>query len=148
MEFSDWLFGTSGAQSAEEANANLQRQREERLKQLRARLDAGTITPVQLEELARLEGNDPSFYSADSYLDAGWDTFQTEAWNNTKNLPGTIAGGAGKALGSINGEFLKGFFKGWANPVTVIGGLILAGVLAWAFLKGPLKGAKVKVIPI
>lgn len=156
MSFSSWLFGTSNAQGAAEAQANLDKLRAARIAQLRPKIEAGTATPAQIEEWKRLTGETATDqFAAEDDLEAGWDTFEEESWENVKALPGNIKSGVGsvtqwvgETVGGASGGLLKGLFKGWANPVTIGLLIVIVVVVGWAFLKGPLKGAKVKFIPI
>ena len=150
----------SNGQSAAEAQANLDRQVKLRTAQLQRKAEKGTATDADWAELRRLTGETPSdFYTAEDNLDAGWNEFEQDAWDNAKSLPGDIANGVkggagwlgetvGGIVGNLGGGAVKGLFKGWANPVTITILIVGAVVVVWAFLHGPLKGAKLKAIPI
>jgi hypothetical protein len=148
------MWGTLQTQA--EAQSNLDRQVARRIAQLREKAAQGTITAAQAEELRRLTGEVPSdFYTAEDAVDAGWDAFEEESREQIKNLPDNVKSGvgsitrwAGETVGGAGGGLFAGLFKGMANKTTVIVGVVIVAVLAWAFLRGPLKGAKVKFIPI
>lgn len=142
-------------QSGPDAQAGIDRLTAARIKQLQAKADAGTITAAQADELAKLTGGNASDYLAADPLDEAWTTFNDTLASEVTNLPATIQNGVGNAAswagqlaGNTGGSLIKGFFKGWANWATL--GLFAVGafVLWWAFTRGPLKGAKLKTIPV
>lgn len=134
-----------------EQRDNYVRMAAKRIAQLERQLAAKKITQAKYDaEMVIVSNAAPA--DADAEF---WDDVWDEVLSNVGELPGkiqsTVASGSnwlGQTAGSISGEFTKGLFKGWANPVSLTVAAVTLAVIVWAFWKGPLRGAKIKTIPL
>lgn len=114
-----------------------------RMAQLQRKLEAGTITAAKYDAEMNIVVNSAPEDANAAYWDVFWDEYEAQL----KKLPtyaGHAAGYVANVVGTAAGGAVSGLFKGFANPTTIVLAVVVVVVVGWAFLKGPLKGTKVK----
>jgi hypothetical protein len=134
MAWSD-IFLPSGAQTQDEAQANLDKQKAQYDAALQRRQDAGTITPEDLSKdqsyEAGLSLDSQNAAAAQGLLEGAQEGFQ-----NVLNAPGKAVGFIGDSSGTLLGGILKNI-PWWAY---LGAGLVVFFYLGGGFLlKGSLK---------
>jgi len=126
-------MGVQNQPTPEEVQATLDAQKAAIIRELEKLESLGDITDEQQLRLDNLRGRaSGSRWVADATDAAGWEQFYEETKTDLEELPGEVAGGVGKVVGTA----ASGLGSGLLKHLNIPGALLIIGllVLGWFFV--------------